>query len=258
MNLWIFEASARTHPECQARSLFGSNKNWPLQVRRDDICFLYNYSEKQIYGVWFADTDGRKNIEPDAWGGEYPYQAKVRRAGTIVQAVPKTNVWATICKPDTAYVLNKLWGERAHNLVQYFAHLKHEGFVSGIEFDSIETDYRNRFPATWTTSDGHRVRSKAELIIDDHLYKTGRPHAYEPVVFCGTKKLIPDFLLKCRNEEDVCIEYWGMLDDEAYRRRMEWKRQLYASNQIRLIDVTDEDLKSPDLFLEEKLRKQGC
>jgi len=46
MNLWIFEARSQTHQECLARSLFGSNKAWPLQIRRDDICFLYNYSEK--------------------------------------------------------------------------------------------------------------------------------------------------------------------------------------------------------------------
>ena len=124
--------------------------------------------------------------------------------------------------------------------------------------DSVEKDYRNQFPATWTASDGHKVRSKAEMIIDDHLYKTGRAHAYEPVIFCGTKKLIPDFLVKNGSGEDVCIEYWGMMDDEAYRRRMELKRGLYASNHIRLIDVTDEDIKSPDLFLEEKLRRQGC
>ena len=39
---------------------------------------------------------------------------------------------------------------------------------------------------------------------------------------------------------------------------MELKKGLYASNEIRLIDVTDEDLKSPDLFVEEKLRRQGC
>ena len=116
-----------------------------------------------------------------------------------------------ICQPDSGYVLNKLWGERAHNLVQHFAHIRHEGFVFGVEFDCVEGDYRNRFPATWTASDGHRVRSKAEMIIDDHLYKTGRAHAYEPVIFCGTKKLIPDFLVKNRNGEDVYIEYWGMI-----------------------------------------------
>src|SRR5260370_19486527 len=150
MNVWIFEANSQTHPECLARSLFGSNESWPLQVRRDDICFLYNYSEKQIYGAWFADSDGKQNIEPDAWGGQYRNQAKVRRAGATIQSVPKANVWPMSCQPDSGYVLNKLWGERAHNLVQHFAHIRHEGFVVGLGFDSVEKDYRHRFPATWT------------------------------------------------------------------------------------------------------------
>jgi len=70
MNLGIFEASSQTHQECLARSLFGSNKAWPLQIRRDDICFLYNHSEEVIYGVWLADSDGKQNIEPDAWSGQ--------------------------------------------------------------------------------------------------------------------------------------------------------------------------------------------
>src|SRR5260370_686912 len=136
MNLWIFEANSHTHQECLARSLFGSNKGWPLQVRRDDICFLYNYSEKVIYGIWFADSEGKQNIETDAWGGQYRYQAKVRRSGSTIQSVPKANVWPMICQPDSGYVLNKLWGERAHNLVQHFAHIRHEGFVFGVELNA--------------------------------------------------------------------------------------------------------------------------
>lgn len=257
MNLWIFEANLQTHHECLARNLFGSNRQWPLQVRRGDICFLYNYSEQKIYGVWFADSDGAHDVEPDAWDRKYRYQVRVRNAGSTIQGIPKANVWSLLCQPDSPYVLNKLRADRAHNLVQYFAHIKHEGFVFGLEFDAIEKDYRDQFPAKWTTSDGHRVRSKSEMIIDDHLYKTGRAHAYEPVIFCGNKKLIPDFLVKNKKADDVCIEYWGMLEDEAYRRRMEWKKGLYASNFIRCVDVTDEDLRSPDLFLEEKLRKHG-
>ncbi len=40
MNRWMFEANARTHPECLADSLFGSNKSGPLQVRPVTLTFI--------------------------------------------------------------------------------------------------------------------------------------------------------------------------------------------------------------------------
>ena len=227
-----------------------------MQVKTGDLCFLYNYTEKTIYGVWLSECNGTLNLEPDAWGGRYHSQVRVKRVGTTMQGFPKANVWRFICKPDSGYVSNRLQGERAHNLLQHFAHIKHEAVIFEREFDAVEQDYRRRYPADYTTQDGHRVRSKSEMIIDDYLYSRHIPHAYEPVIFCGPQKLIPDFLVKNSEEEDVCIEYWGMLEDEAYRRRMDFKKQLYVSHHLRVIDITDSDLRSPDMFVQQKLRNQ--
>jgi hypothetical protein len=256
MNVWIFESSSLTHHECLSLGLFGARKNWPLQVKKGDVCFLYNYTEKMIHGVWFADSDGGRSLEPGAWNGAYPFQVRVKRAGTTMQIFPKANVWRFICQPDSGYVMNRLQNDRAHNLLQHFAHVKHEAVVFEREFDSVEQDYRRKYPAEYTTQDGHHVRSKSEVIIDDYLYSKGIPHAYEPVIFCGNQKLIPDFLVKNSDEEDVCIEYWGMLDDEAYRARMEIKKKLYVTHHIRVIDITDSDLRSSDMFVQQKLRNQ--
>lgn len=257
MQLWIFEANLETQHECFTRSLFGSNRDWPLNVKSGDICFLYNYDERKIYGVWFADSNGSVNLESEAWCGKYRFQVRVKRASSTMQSIPKANVWRFICKPDSGYVLNKLWGEPAHNLVQHFAHLKEQAVSFGIQFDEVEEDYRRKFTKKYTAKDGHEIRSKGEMIIDNFLYDRGNAHAYEPVLFCGAKKLIPDFLVKNDDEEDVCIEYWGMLDDESYVRRMEFKKVVYSSNHIRIIDVTDRDLTSPELFLEQKLINQN-
>jgi hypothetical protein len=209
-----------------------------------------------IYGVWFSDSEGAKDIEPDAWNGHYRYQVRVKRAGTTMQSLPKANVWRFICLPDSGRVLNRLQGDRAHNLLQHFAHIKFEAVEFERGFDIVEQDYRRRYSADYTTQDGHHVRSKSEMVIDDFLYSKRIPHAYEPVIFCGLQKLIPDFLVKNSEDEDVCIEYWGMLDDESYRKRMDIKKKLYTSHHIRVIDVTDSDLRSPDLFIQQKLRNQ--
>jgi hypothetical protein len=42
-----------------------------------------------------------------------------------------------------------------------------------------EKDFRSKFPAKLRTIDGHYVRSRAELLIDNWLYHAGIIHAYE-------------------------------------------------------------------------------
>jgi len=45
---------------------------------------------------------------------------------------------------------------------------------------SIQSDgFREKFEAKHRTQDGHYVRSKAEMIIDNLLYQYGIVHAYE-------------------------------------------------------------------------------
>ena len=42
--------------------------------------FLFNYSERKMYGVFEADGPGGSFIKPDAWagaGGDTPYPAQV-------------------------------------------------------------------------------------------------------------------------------------------------------------------------------------
>src|ERR1039457_5867241 len=44
---------------------------------------------------------------------------------------------------------------------------------------SVKTELEDKSPPTYRTEDGHRVRSKAEVIIDDWLYSHNIVHAYE-------------------------------------------------------------------------------
>ena len=41
--------------------------------------------------------------------------------------------------------------------------------------ESNSDDFRKKFPANLRTPDGHYVRSRAEILIDDFLYKNGLP-----------------------------------------------------------------------------------
>lgn len=115
-------------------------------------------------------------------------------------------------------------------------------------------DVRLKFPPEKRTSDGHYVRSRAELLIDNFFYNNGIVHAYE-------KKLNIDEPMYCDfylPEKKVYVEYWGLEDSsEKYRERKKRKLELYAKYNFLLIQIVDSDLDNLEEVLETKLRKIG-
>jgi len=113
--------------------------------------------------------------------------------------------------------------------------------------------FRDRFPAEFRATDGHFVRSRSEMLIDNWLYMAELVHAYErklPVeedAYC-------DFYLP---EGKVYIEFWGMQDDPKYAERMKVKKNLYAKYGFNLIDLNDADVHNLDDILPAKLLKFG-
>jgi hypothetical protein len=113
--------------------------------------------------------------------------------------------------------------------------------------------FRQKFPATFRTKDGHMVRSRAELIIDNALYDYKLAHAYErklPI----EEDLYSDFFIPTEN---VYIEFWGMEDDPKYAERKKTKIAIYAKYDFKLIELTDQDIANLDDHLPKKLLKFG-
>jgi len=112
-------------------------------------------------------------------------------------------------------------------------------------------NFRERIPATLRTKDGHLVRSRAELIIDNALYDYKLAHAYErrlPV----EEELYSDFYIPSAS---VYIEYWGMESDPHYIKRKNEKIEIYKKYDFKLIELTDEDISNLDDHLPKKLLK---
>lgn len=83
---FIFACTNVSQKECFDRLLFGTNRPYgaaAMRVRKGDFLFLLNLESDLLYGVFKALSDGKANIEPDAWGGRYPYQVKVEPIGII-------------------------------------------------------------------------------------------------------------------------------------------------------------------------------
>lgn len=77
---WKFICTNKTEAECFQRALFGDTmKFWDeiKNVKRGDTLFLYNVQTDVLFGPFTAESDGKLNIEPDAWGGGFPAQVRV-------------------------------------------------------------------------------------------------------------------------------------------------------------------------------------
>jgi len=114
-------------------------------------------------------------------------------------------------------------------------------------------DFRKKYPANYRCMDGHYVRSRAEVMIDNWLYTNGIAHAYErklPI----EDDVYSDFYIKSGN---VYIEFWGMESDEKYARRKAVKQKAYSDNEFNLIELNDDDLNHLDDILPRKLLQYG-
>jgi len=103
----------------------------------------------------------------------------------------------------------------------------------------------------YRATDGHMVRSRAELVIDNWLYTNRIFHEYEkslPV----TERVLSDFYLP---EQDIYIEFWGLENDEKYLARKEEKLRIYQKYQFKLIELNDSDLLNLEDSLSYKLRE---
>jgi len=118
--------------------------------------------------------------------------------------------------------------------------------ISDIEVE--EKNFQKKFPTKYRTDDGHIVRSKAEKIIDNWLYRNEIAHSYERNVPIKEELLCDFFVPKGK----VWIEYWG-LEDKEYLKRKELKKELYKKYDKKLIEPTDRDIVNLDDILPLKL-----
>ncbi|MFX0025419.1 MAG: hypothetical protein ACFE8M_03330 [Candidatus Hermodarchaeota archaeon] len=81
--------------------------------------------------------------------------------------------------------------------------------------------------------DGHIVRSKGELIIDNYLYILGFDHIYEKKIKILKKSVKCDWYLP---DYDIYIEYWGF-HGKSYLKRKKEKINLYKEAKLKLISI---------------------
>lgn len=99
---------------------------------------------------------------------------------------------------------------------------------------------REKHESLYRTEDGHLVRSRGELLIDNYLFNHNVRHVYEKVIIdpitdneCTCDFYLPDF--------DVYIEFWG-LDSKKYNNTKEYKLKIYENANLKLVNLNPEDI----------------
>ena len=103
--------------------------------------------------------------------------------------------------------------------------------------NKVRKFYKKKYQPQRATSfkclDGHIVRSKGELIIDNHLYRLGFEHEYENTIRIRGKPLKYDWYL---SDYKIYMEYWGYYGKNYMKRKAE-KLQMYRKGNLKLISI---------------------
>lgn len=136
------------------------------------------------------------------------------------------------------------------NTIQDIQGTKHTELEDNVKSDS-QNDFREKFQAKHRATDGHFVRSKAEMLIDNWLYMAEIVHAYErklPI----EEDVYSDFYIPTGK---VYIEFWGYENNKKYLARKKTKQEIYEKYRFNLIELTDEEVFNLDDILPRLLLK---
>lgn len=248
-NYYLFRCSNRTYKECMDRNLFGQKTNLKqnvLNIKTGDILFLHNISTDIISGPFFATSEGKENIISEAWGGDFPMQVKIGIKGSLTNfynsSFEKFGLVNNVYGRMFDFKLPNEIGRKLLSEIGIVVDLVDQKFLDLETIDSADTDYRLKYPANYRTTDGHYVRSRAEVIVDNWLYNNSIAHIYEKKV--PGERMYSDFFVKYKGQS-FYFEVWGMID-ENYKKRKKQKVELYNSKKLSLIEIFPKDLENID------------
>lgn len=124
------------------------------------------------------------------------------------------------------------------------------------EITILDDSYEGKF----TCTDGHIVKSKSEMIIDNWLFDHGIPHAYEkklPIDNDERHDLHPDFCLPGygNDTDDIYIEYWGYNEKNIeYTKSKNYKMKIYKELKVTVICLEEKDIMDINASLSRKLK----
>lgn len=192
-----------------------------------------------------------------SWGKALLVLAILAILGVLVYFIVKFIVLIVVLVAIGIWILYELgWITRTNHRKGRTVTNRQEGNPQNAPQDELQ--FRQKFPARYRATDGHHVRSKSELILDNWLYtyRNRISHIYESrvpveeVLYC-------DFCIEQGDKKKVYIEYWGYESDPKYLARKQKKQEIYKKYGFQLIELTRDDISTLDDVLPRRLRGFG-
>jgi len=246
---WVFFCNKSTEEECFRQSIVGSADKYLPRLKTlkpGDPVLLYNLNSEMIVGHFTALSEARLDFLQEEWIKRYRAQVQLKLEERFAEPIPlqKLESIPDLYFDSQGFLTNfSLPIEVVQKILDLVVSRKKSLGEPAIREDS---NFRKKFPPNLLSSDGHRVRSKAELLIDNWLY-TRRPpiaHAYErrlPV----PEEVYADFYIPLG---DCYIEYWG-LDTPEYTNRQRKKMEIFEKYEFRVISLGEPDIEKLDDLL---------
>ena len=252
---WILLCNNGTQDEYLRNGLVGLKEQYLPRLQsllQGDPVLLYNFESSQLVAYLFATGKPEMDIMAQGSFKRYRAQVPVRLELLFKPPISRERLQAIpdLYFDERGYLINfNVPIEVVLGIVDMAAGRK---ATSGGPAAEEEVDFRRKFQPKFLCSDGHWVRSKAELLIDNWLYTRKPPvaHAYErrlPV----EEEAYADFYIPVG---DCYIEYWG-LDTPEYTDRQKKKLALFERYKFRVISLRERDIEKLDDLLPVKLLK---
>ncbi|MBP9779297.1 glycerol kinase [Candidatus Gracilibacteria bacterium] len=261
-SIWrITEQGKTVGGEIQRSEKYGQYIIWPttLDISKQSKVYHKNKGKQlnaTVIGEYFKTSSQRLNLVLSELG-----LIEKDITGWRITKLGK-NIGGSEHRHDVSGAYFVLWPENVLNYPRLLEVFKHDK-LEPIEDKKVESqnsnikisdNFREKFEAKHRTQDGHYVRSKAEMIIDNLLYQYGIIHAYErklPI----EEDVYSDFYIPAGNgrPQGVYIEYWGFENDEKYLERKRKKIEIYKENELALIELNEGDIQNLDDILPRKL-----
>ncbi len=246
---WIFLCNNNTQEDCFRRCIVGSSEKYLSRfasLRAGDPILLYNYEAATLVGHFTATSEMKMDLTQDDWGKRYRAQVPLKLENRFGKPILRRTLESIpgLVFDERGYLRN--FAVPIEIVLQLLDLAAGRTKSPGEPGAKEETDFRKKFPANFLCSDGHWVRSKAELLIDNWLY-TRRPpiaHAYErrlPV----PEETYSDFYIPLG---DCYVEYWG-LDTKEYLERKQKKLETFRKYDFRVISINDREIEKLDDLL---------
>jgi len=247
---YIFRCSNTTEKECFRRLLLGETESFETivkKIRNGDYLFLFNVSTEKLHGPFFATSSGAKNLVKDAWGGKFPWQVTMEQRQTF-EPLSRGDIGKVIPFKKSfnhVYPQAEIYNEHVQALLKLFERKKLT--------PSEEDLFRENNPAIHPTEDGHIVRSRGEVAIDNWLYSHGICHAYEKRLSAGSRALCDFYIPSQKETSEFYIELWG-LEEKNYLLRKKRKQEFYKRNNLPLLQLTLKDVVKLDGVIPEFIK----